>query len=338
MSKSFYIYDSFEPLRPLLEGKKEVVVLIDKGIKDLYGGYFPYPQIEVQTGEEHKNLATVEYICRRLLELECSRSAFLLCVGGGILTDIGGFVASIFKRGIKCGYVPTTLLAQVDASTGGKTGVNLDGLKNILGTFSLPEFTYINTSTLKTLPQRELLAGAAELVKAFAIKDKESFSRAQSCFSNGIETGSPIFKELLATAIGIKAGVVERDFRESGERKLLNFGHTFGHAIERCASECGDSILHGEAVAKGMKVASEISLRRGILSEDGHNTLCTTLEKMGFDLSIRYGAEKLIEAIKNDKKRGENGVDFVLLEEIGISCVENISIDDLAKAAADVLH
>lgn len=338
MSNSLHIYDSFGPLNTLLEGKKEVVVLIDKGIKDLYGGYFPYPQIEVQTGEEQKNLATVEYICRRLLELECSRSAFLLCVGGGILTDIGGFVASIFKRGIKCGYVPTTLLAQVDASAGGKTGVNLDGLKNILGTFSLPEFTYINTSTLKTLPQRELLAGAAEMIKAFAIKDRESFAMASKYFHDGIDTSSPQFRDLLATAIGIKAGIVERDFRESGERKLLNFGHTFGHAIEKCASERGDSILHGEAVAKGMMIASHISVMRGHLSEDDHNTLRTTLEEMGFDLSIGYEAENLIEAIKNDKKRGENGVDFVLLEEIGISCVENISIDDLAKAAADVLH
>lgn len=338
MSNSLHIYDSFGPLNTLLEGKKEVVVLIDKGVKDLFGHHFPFPQIVVETGEQQKNLATVENICRRLLELECSRNAFLVCVGGGILTDIGGFAASIFKRGIKCGYVPTTLLAQVDASTGGKTGVNLSGLKNILGTFSLPEFTYINTSTLKTLPPRELLTGAAEMIKAFAIKDWESFAMAGKYFRDGIDTSSPQFRDLLATAIGIKAGIVERDFRESGERKLLNFGHTFGHAIEKCASERGDSILHGEAVAKGMKVASEISLRRGILSEDDHHTLCTTLEKMGFDLTIRYDAEKLIEAIKNDKKRGENGVDFVLLQEIGKSCVESISFEDLAKVATDVLH
>lgn len=338
MSKSFHIYDSFDQLFPLLEGKKEVVVLIDHGIKELYGHHFPYPQIVVETGEHHKNLANVEKIANALLEMECSRNAFLLCVGGGILTDIGGFVASIYKRGIKCGYVPTTLLAQVDASTGGKTGVNLAGLKNILGTFSLPEFTYINTSTLKTLPHRELLAGAAEMIKAFAIKDKESFAKAQMCFRNGIDTSSPEFRELLATAIEIKAGVVERDFRESGERKLLNFGHTIGHAIEKCASERGDSILHGEAVAKGMVVASEISVIRGYLSEDDHNTLRHSLENMGFDLSIGYEAENLVEAIKNDKKRGENGVDFVLLKEIGISCVEITSFDELAKGIANVLH
>ena len=338
MSNSLHIYDSFGPLNTLLEGKKEVVVLIDKGIKEIYGRYFPYPQIEVQIGEQHKNLATVENICRRLLELECSRNAFLLCVGGGILTDIGGFVASIYKRGVKCGYVPTTLLAQVDASTGGKTGVNLSGLKNILGTFSLPEFTYTNTSTLKTLPPRELLAGAAEMIKAFAIKDRESFAMASKYFRDGIDTSSPQFRDLLATAIGIKAGIVERDFRESGERKLLNFGHTFGHAIEKCASERGNSILHGEAVAKGMYFAAHISYQRGMLSEDELKRFCNTLSSIGFDLGTTYPVENLIEAIKNDKKRGENGEDFVHLEEIGISCVENISIDDLAKAAADVLH
>lgn len=338
MSKSFLIYDSFDRLFPLLEGEKEVVVLIDQRVKELYGHHFLYPQIVVETGEQHKNLANVEKIANALLEMECSRNAFLLCVGGGILTDIGGFVASIYKRGIKCGYVPTTLLAQVDASTGGKTGVNLSGLKNILGTFSLPEFTYINTSTLKTLPHRELLAGAAEMIKAFAIKDKESFAKAHMCFRNGIDTSSPEFRELLATAIEIKDGVVERDFRESGERKLLNFGHTFGHAIEKCASERGDSILHGEAVAKGMKVAAQISVRKGLFSQGGCDTLCTTLSQMGFDLSVGYSVEKMMEAIKNDKKRGENGVDFVLLQEIGKSCVETISFDDLAKVAEDVLH
>ena len=338
MSKSFHIYDSFDQLFPLLEGKKEVVVLIDHGIKELYGHHFPYPQIVVETGEQHKNLSNVEKIANALLEMECSRNAFLLCVGGGILTDIGGFVASIYKRGIKCGYVPTTLLAQVDASTGGKTGVNLAGLKNILGTFSLPEFTYINTSTLKTLPPRELLAGAAEMIKAFAIKDRESFAKAEMSLRNGIDTSSHQFRDLLATAIEIKAGVVERDFRESGERKLLNFGHTIGHAIEKCASACCDSILHGEAVAKGMYFAAHISHQRGLLSEEELKRFCNTLSSIGFALGTTYPVENLIEAIKNDKKRGENGVDFVFLKEIGISCVERTSFDELAKGIANVLH
>lgn len=338
MSKTFHIYDNFDHLPTLLKEEKDVVVLIDKGIENLYGKHFPYPQIAIETGEKNKTLSTVEEISRKLLAMECSRNTFLLCVGGGILTDIGGFVASIFKRGIRCGYVPTTLLAQVDASTGGKTGVNLDGIKNILGTFSLPEFTYINTSTLETLPKRELLAGAAEMIKAFAIKDRESFTIAQGCFRNGIETGTAQFRQLLATAIQIKADVVERDFRESGERKLLNFGHTFGHAIEKCASESGEGILHGEAVAKGMKIAAEISTKRGLLPESALQTLCTTLHNIGFNLEIPYSVEKLIDAAKNDKKRGENGVDFVLLQEIGKSCVESISFEELAKVASDVLH
>lgn len=343
MSKSFFIYDSFSHLEGVLAGleggvPKEIVLLIDKGIQPLYGHHFPYPQIAVETGEQHKSLAAVEEIARTMVEMECSRNTFLLCVGGGILTDIGGFVASIFKRGIRCGYVPTTLLAQVDASTGGKTGVNFDGLKNILGTFSLPKFTYINTSALRTLPKRELLSGAAEMIKAFAIKDGESFEMARECFRNGINIDTPKFKELLATAIEIKDGVVERDFRESGERKLLNFGHTFGHAIEKCASERGDSILHGEAVAKGMKIAAQISHQLGLLPEKGCSTLCTTLAQMGFDLKVPYRVDKMVSAIKNDKKRGENGVDFVFLREIGKSFVETISFDDLAKAAEDVLH
>lgn len=338
MSKTFFIHDNFEALSPLLEGKKEVVVLIDKGISHLYGRYFPYPQIEVEISEGQKTLATVETIAKRLVAMECSRSTFLLCVGGGILTDIGGFVASVFKRGIKCGYVPTTLLAQVDASTGGKTGVNLDGLKNILGTFSLPEFTYINTATLRTLPRRELLAGAAEMIKAFAIKDAESFAKGKNYLTQGFDTGTPEFRELLATAIQIKADVVERDFRESGERKLLNFGHTFGHAIEKCAAAAREPLLHGEAVAKGMKIAAQISALKGYLPEESMKEFCSTLDMMGFDLQVPYGVENLMDAVKNDKKRGENGVDFVLLQEIGKSCIETISFEDLAKAAADVLH
>lgn len=338
MSKTFHIHDDFDHLAPLLAGRKEVVVLIDSGVKELYGGHFPYPQIVVHTGEDRKSLATVEEIARRLTAMECGRNTFLLCVGGGILTDIGGFAASIYKRGVKCGYVPTTLLAQADASTGGKTGVNLDGLKNILGTFSLPEFTYINTATLKTLPRRELLAGAAEMIKAFAIKDAESFAKAKTYLVQGFDTCTPEFRELLATAIQIKAGVVERDFRESGERKLLNFGHTFGHAIEKCAAAASEPLLHGEAVAKGMKIAAQISALKGYLPEESLNEFCSTLEMMGFNLQVPYGVENLMDAVKNDKKRGENGVDFVFLQEIGSSFVESVDFVTLAKAAADVLH
>lgn len=338
MSKTFFIYDNFKSLPRHLVGYEKIVVLIDENIAPLYGKFLPCPQIVISTGERNKTLSTIESIIGRLMDMECSRDTLLLCAGGGILTDIGGFAASIYKRGIRFAHIPTTLLSQVDASIGGKTGVNFQGYKNIIGTFSHPEFTYINTSTLKTLPHREILSGAAELVKAFAIKDQASFERASRCFSDGINIEAPEFKELIATAMEIKQGVVERDFRESGERRLLNFGHTFGHAIEKCAADASDDILHGEAVAIGMAIAAKISTHLRLLSADACEGFIATLRNMGFDLEVRYPAESLVNAIKNDKKRGDNGVYFVLLQEIGTSCVEMLNFTDLEKIAADVLH
>lgn len=338
MSNNIFISSTFDRLYPLLEKEKNVVVLIDKAIAHLYGKFFNYPTIEVSVSETNKTLSNVESITVRLTEMECDRDTFLLCVGGGILTDIGGFAASIYKRGIRCGYVPTTLLAQVDASVGGKTGVNLNGLKNILGTFTLPQFTYINTSTLRTLPQREVIAGGAELIKTFAIKDRDSFDLSCKVFKNGINIDVDEFPDLLSKAIDIKACVVKRDFKESGERKLLNFGHTFGHAIEKCASARCNTILHGEAVAKGMAIAALLSNRIGVLPDNELTLFLSALDTMGFDTYIDYSVNEMIQSIKNDKKKVGEGVDFVFLRQIGVSYVETITFDDLAKLAEDVLH
>lgn len=338
MSKRVIISDSFDELSTLLNREKRVVVLIDKAISHLYKGVFSYPFVEIPISESTKTLSTVEHVARSLTEMECGRDAFLLCVGGGILTDIGGFTASIYKRGIRCGYVPTTLLAQVDASVGGKTGVNLDGLKNILGTFSLPEFSYINVSALKTLSHRELLSGAAELIKIFIIKELSSFKAASELFRNGVNVESEGFLDLLKRGVELKQSVVESDFRENGERKILNFGHTFGHAIEKCALEEGRSLPHGEAVVKGMVIAAKISHRVGLLAYDELNMILDTFTAMGYDLSIQYPIDKMVHFIKNDKKKVERGVDFVLLQQIGVSCVKNIQLEELKELTRDVLY
>lgn len=318
-----YIRDSFADLFPLLEGKKEVVTLIDSGVEPIFGNCFPYRKIIVNTSEQNKSFTLVQEICEKLLEMEVSRGGFLLCVGGGILTDVGGFVASIYKRGIKCGYVSTTLLAQVDASIGGKTGINLAGYKNAVGTFSMPEFTYINTELLKSLPEREYKAGLAELYKTLALRDREMF------------LGGEDILKMIERSVEIKNEVVKEDPTEKGLRKILNFGHTFGHAIERCAS---NKVLHGEAVAAGMAIAARLSHRLGYLSKDEMELFINKLCALGFEVEAHYSPKDIMEAIKNDKKRVDNGVDFVFLHQIGEPCIGTISVSDLEREVEHVLY
>ena len=210
--------------------------------------------IGLQTSEKLKTLETVQALCRKLLEAGASRKAFLLAVGGGITTDMTGFAAAIYKRGIRYANLPTTLLAQVDAAIGGKTGVNLDGYKNMLGAFRMPEYTFLCADVLKTLPPREFRAGQAELLKTFLIGDAEAYEQALA----------GVTQELITRAAKIKADIVAQDPEERGIRARLNLGHTFGHAIEHEAQERGEDIHHGEAVAMGILLAARLSERIGL--------------------------------------------------------------------------
>ena len=307
----------------------------------------------LDVSEENKSMSTVLEICKWLMDNDAGRNALLLAIGGGITTDMAGFAASIYKRGIRFAYVPTTFLSQVDAAIGGKTGVDLENYKNILGVIRQPEFTYVCPEVLGTLPYRDFLSGAAELLKTFIIDNTgNNYEKAVEVLSEihgSIDRKQAIalhlaeIEELAAAAAKIKAGIVERDEFECGERRKLNLGHTFAHAIEsvsmsgRYGAESG--ISHGEAVAMGMIMAAKASDRyynlapeNSMRSDDiaGQNDTATHEEgeslssrlardfsRCGLPTECPFPPESLSEAMKKDKK-AENGiVHFVLIRAIG---------------------
>lgn len=313
----------------------------------------------LDVSEENKSMSTVLEICKWLMDNDAGRNALLLAIGGGITTDMAGFAASIYKRGIRFAYVPTTFLSQVDAAIGGKTGVNFENYKNILGVIRQPEFTYICPEVLGTLPYRDFLSGAAELLKTFIIDNAgNNYEKAVEVLSEiheSIDRKQTIalhlaeIEELAAAAAKIKAGIVERDEFECGERRKLNLGHTFAHAIEsvsmsrhNCAESC---ISHGEAVAMGMIMAAKASERyynpapenslrpeniAGQEDTEGESLssrLVRDFSRCGLPTECPFPPESLSVAMKKDKK-AENGiVHFVLIRAIGDVRIEDLTVE-----------
>jgi 3-dehydroquinate synthetase len=259
--------------------------------------------MSLETSEELKTMDSVLALERWLLEADASRGAILLAIGGGITTDLVGFAASLYKRGIRYANLPTTLLAQVDAAIGGKTGVNLDHYKNMLGAFRMPEYTFLCADVLRTLPPREFRNGMAELLKTFLLADAEAYRKALG----------GVTPELIARAAAIKADIVERDPEEHGERAKLNLGHTFGHAIEYEARLKGDDIAHGEAVAMGIILAARLSEQLKTAENGLAEALKQDFEKVGLPTQCPYPLESLKAAMGKDKKaQGGGTVKFVL--------------------------
>ena len=293
----------------------------------------------MQTSEERKTMATVLELERKLLEAGASRRALLLAIGGGITTDIVGFTAAIYKRGIRYANIPTTLLAQVDAAIGGKTGVNLDGYKNMLGAFRMPEFTVLEARFLRTLPPREFRTGLAEMLKTFLIGDGPAYAFAVSSLknaSNEDEEGKmglsslerAHFEDDIRRAAAIKAQIVENDPFEQGERAKLNLGHTFGHAIEHEAREAGMDITHGEAVAIGIIMAARVSEALGLAEKGLAQALKTDFERIGLPTESPFAVEKLAAAMEKDKKAGGGKVTFVLPVRVGEVVLKPLTVAD----------
>ena len=272
----------------------------------------------LKTSEERKTLETVQGLCRQLLESGASRNAYLLAIGGGITTDMTGFAAAIYKRGIRYSNLPTTLLAQVDAAIGGKTGVNLDGYKNMLGAFRMPEYTFLCADVLKTLPPRDLRAGLSELLKTFLIGDAEAYGQALA----------GVTQDLITRAAQIKADIVAQDPEEHGIRAKLNLGHTFGHAIEHEAQQRGDEIHHGEAVAMGMILAARLSERIGLAPEGLEKQLRADFQALGLPTECPYPLENLAAAMALDKKAAEGRVKWILLEMPGRVVIKEMTVKE----------
>lgn len=312
-SASIYLGPAEELLPELLTGRR-VVLVTDTEIQRLYPALCSrYPHLAIGRGEEHKSLATVEQIHRALIDLGADRKSFLLAVGGGIVTDTAGFAASTYMRGIDFGFVSTTLLGQVDASVGGKNGVNVGGYKNMAGTFTQPQFVVCDPAMLATLPDREFRAGLAEVVKAAVIGDADLFVHLEQRSFEELRRDTRLLGEVVRAAVAVKAAIVERDEREAGDRRLLNLGHTPAHAIEKCSS----AMNHGEAVAVGLNLVAEVAVRLGFLTPTEQQRIATLLTRLGFALQPPVPLEHLLEAIGKDKKSEGEHLHLVLPEAIG---------------------
>lgn len=282
--------------------------------------------IIIGTGEEIKTLATVEDIYSQLISWGADRSAFIVGIGGGIVCDIAGFVASTYLRGVRFGFVATTLLAQVDAAIGGKNGVNFEGYKNMVGLFQQPEFVICDPEVLKTLPQKEIACGLAEIVKHAAIADPDLFAYLEQHAEDILELESRAVKKVVSASVRIKASIIRRDETEKGERRILNFGHTFGHAIEFATG-----VPHGEAVSLGMVHASNLSFKRGLLTDAENQRLRALLNDLHLPTRFNPKTEGVAEAIGKDKKRADVRIHFVLLNGIGNAVVEQIAVEELKE-------
>jgi 3-dehydroquinate synthase len=283
----------------------------------------PIEIIEIEAGESLKNIVTCTEIWSALTELGADRKSLIINVGGGVITDIGGFVASTYKRGIDFINVPTTLLGMVDASVGGKNGVDLGHLKNQIGTITVPQLLLIDTRFLETLPQKEMRSGLAEMLKHGLIHDKiywEQFLDLTTLNFNDLDV-------LIYRSIEIKNEIVKHDPTENGIRKALNFGHTLGHAIESHFLETEKQLLHGEAIAIGMILESYLSKEKGLLSNEEYleikNTIAAIFDAFEFSTSDIINIQNLLI---HDKKNEHGKVQFALLDGIG-KCKINQFVD-----------
>lgn len=316
--------ESFRKLESYVSGRPAVIITDHKVLK-LYGSVFPrYPVITIGCGETVKTLDTASYIYQQLVEMEADRSTLIVGIGGGIVSDIAGFVASTYLRGIGFGFVATTLLAQVDASVGGKNGVNFGGFKNMVGVFNQPEFVICDMNLLHTLSMRDRLCGFAEIVKHAVISDANMFDYLEKQWPQALALDSAVIEKLVYDSIVIKAGVVNRDETEKGERRILNFGHTIGHAIEKTTGA-----FHGEGVSIGMVAAAGIARRCGLLSETDAARIEALLARLNLPTRLSGHRKEILTALRKDKKREGDEILFVLPEGIGKAVIRPLSLSQI---------
>ena len=316
-------WEAVEKLLP----SKDVVIITDENVFELYGSEFPpFPVIKVKPGEESKQLRVVEKLSKDLVKAGIDRNGFILAIGGGVVCDLAGFVASVYMRGIRVGYISTSLLSQVDASTGGKNGVNLGKIKNVIGNFRQPEFVICDTTMLRTLSRDEYLSGLAELIKTAVIGDADLFSILENNYAGILSRDRQLLSGLIARAIRFKGSVVAEDEKETGLRRILNFAHTYGHAIELQAS-----FPHGFAVAAGMEIATQFSVKKGFIKSDEAARIIRLLKsyKLIPDYSIPPTVIKRL--ITHDKKKSGTDIHFVFTTGIGTAKTEKVPVSELIE-------
>ena len=310
---------------PRLLPQKRVIVVSDTNIDRHYHSLIePYDHVLIGLGETSKTLRTLDVIYRRFIELGVDRSCFVLAVGGGIVTDVAGFAASTFMRGLEFGFISTSLLGQVDASVGGKNGVNVDGYKNMVGTFTQPRFVVCDVNLLRTLSAREFRTGLAEIIKAGVIGDATLFEMLEQADFSTLQRDSDTLREMVYRAVKVKADIVERDERESGDRRLLNLGHTLAHAIEKSSSKFN----HGEAVAVGLAMIADVAAKQGLLAVEDKQSILNLLQRAGFALEPPVEVRTLLKAVKRDKKAEGNDIYIVFPRAIGRCEVVRMPVEE----------
>jgi len=304
---------------------KGTVIITDDNVKQLYGSRFPkIPVFSLTPGERSKRLEVIENMAGKLLDAGIDRTGFILAIGGGVVCDFAGFLASIYMRGIRCGFVSSTLLSQVDASTGGKNGVNLGDTKNMIGTIRQPEFVICDPAMLKTLSEEEYLSGLAEMIKTAVIGDIELFELIESCSDDILSRNSDLLTMLVAKSVRFKGSVVSEDENETGLRRILNFGHTYGHAIE-----LQKAVKHGFAVAAGMEIATDFSFEKGYTSRDERKRIINLLNRFKLTGNLELTDAQMENLVLHDKKKTGQQIYFVFTRGIGKAIIEKVPVGDV---------
>lgn len=311
-----------------------VAPLYLKQVYDIFSSTFKnVVTFEITAGEASKNLKNVQIIYRTLVENHFDRSDLLVALGGGVIGDLTGFTAATFLRGISFIQMPTTLLSCVDSSIGGKTGVDFDEFKNIVGAFYMPKLVYMNLSTLKSLPKEQFSSGMAEVIKHGLISDKEYYDFLIQNIDGISSLNDDLIEKTVFRSCEIKGRVVEEDPKEMGIRATLNFGHTIGHAIEKLSDF---NLFHGYGVSIGAVAASFLSMQRNFISEEDFRKIVSTFKSYGLPVSVpkelssslEISSEKVLSATKSDKKMDKGQIKFILLNGVGHAVIDRTVTDE----------
>lgn len=318
---------------PLLIPGANIVIITDENVfKHHAEKLSAFPVIKFAAGEAFKNQATVDYIIQELIKLGAHKNTFIIGTGGGVVTDIAGYVAAVYMRGLKFGLLPTSILAMVDAAIGGKNGIDVGVYKNMVGTIRQPEFIFYDYSFLDTLPVKEWVNGFAEVIKHACIKDSLLFAILEKYSLHDYQADKTLIADLIEKNVDIKTAIVTNDEFETGERKLLNFGHTIGHAIENL-----HAIPHGHAVSIGIVAACNLSEKiNGFHFAEGAK-IVKLLNQYHLPVDVETDHAKVFEVLKMDKKRKGDGVQFILLKNIGQAEIKQISLTELEKHFKEIV-
>jgi 3-dehydroquinate synthase len=328
-----YYFDADFSFLEQLVSKENTVLITDDNVFAMHQQKFDsWKTIVIKAGEEHKQQSTADYIISELIRLEADRKTFVVGIGGGVVTDITGYTASVYMRGIKFGFVPTSILAMVDASIGGKNGVDVGVYKNLVGLIKQPEFLLFDFSMLQTLPQKEWINGFAEVIKHACIKDAEMFELLEKYTLHEIQSDTGLLATLIKRNVLIKTNVVVHDEFEQGDRKLLNFGHTIGHAIENL-----HQLPHGHAVSIGIVAACNLSEQLNGFHFEEAIRIVKLLSKYHLPVDVETEYEKVFDVLKMDKKRNQQTMNFILLNKIGEAVIKPLALDALQQHLKEIL-